>query len=58
MSFTGGSEVTPTVTVARYVMPGSLHNGDVTLRIDQYGRYVYLSPETMKEILKWYGEET
>lgn len=57
VAITGGAEVTPTVTVQRFVMPGSINNGNITLRIDQYGRYVYLSPETMRDILKWYEGE-
>ena len=58
MSFSGGAEVTPTVTVQRFVMPGSLHHADVNFRIHQGDRYIYLSPETMKAILEWYGGET
>jgi len=55
MSFSGGAEVTPTVTVQRFVMPGSFHNGDVNFRIhNQAGQTIHLSPETMKAILEWY----
>ena len=54
MSFSGGAELTPTATVARFVSPGSMHHADVNLRIHQGDRYVNLSPETMAAILKWY----
>ena len=58
MCFDGGAELSPLVTVARHVEPGSMTNGDVNFRIKQGERIVFLSPETMKDILEWYGEET
>ena len=59
MSFTGGAEPTPTVTVVRYRCPGNLNNGEPSLLIEQGGRTVMVSPETLTAILNWYqGEHT
>lgn len=59
MCFTGGAEHTPRVTVTRYNDPGSLHHGDKTLMIadTQTGQGVCLSPQTIKEILRWVDAE-
>jgi hypothetical protein len=59
MTFTGGAEVSPTVQVSRFVSPlGRFHYGDPTFLIKQgEDRFVILSPETMKAILKWYEGE-
>ena len=58
MTFTGGAEVSPTVQVSRFVSPLSLHHGNPTFLIKQgEDRFVFLSPETMKAILKWYEGE-
>ena len=51
---TGGAEITPKVTVKKFEMPASLHNGDDTLLIEQSGQAVHLSPDTMQAILDWY----
>jgi hypothetical protein len=60
MLFSGGAEETPAVEVVRFKCPGSMHNGDSTLRIVQFqkgaAQVVELSPETMKAILKWFEE--
>lgn len=68
MSFTGGAENTPTVTVARFQSPDSLNTGELQLRIkqeqprrDNYSGCAYetvcLSLETMKEIIEWAEKE-
>ena len=68
MTFTGGAEVSPTVQVSRFVSPLSLIRKSDPLRrrilellrllIEQgEDRFVILSPETMKAILKWYEGE-
>lgn len=53
MSFTGGAEDTPLVTVSKFIRPFSLHHGDKMLTIEQNGVCILLSPETMKAILHW-----
>jgi len=53
-SFTGGAEETPKITVQRYRKPGSLQGGDLTLKIEQNGQTVCLSPGTMLDILAWF----
>jgi hypothetical protein len=58
MTFTGGAEASTTVQVSRCASPLSLHHGDPTFLIEQGEvRFVILSPETMKAILKWYEGE-
>ena len=54
-SFTGGAEETPKITVERYRKPGSLQSGALTLKVEQNGQTVYLSPGTMLDILTWWG---
>ena len=56
MSFTGGAEHTPKVTVARWPVTG-MHYGDRTFLIEQEGHIIFLSPETMKAILQWYEDK-
>jgi hypothetical protein len=56
MSFTGGAEVTPTVSVVHFRCPGSLNNNQPSLRIEQEDQAVTVSPETLRAILKWYRE--
>ena len=53
MLFSGGAEDTPKVMVSEYIAPGSLHHRDKTLEIEQNGRYVFLSVETMESIIAW-----
>lgn len=54
-SFTGGAEETPKVTVEQYRKPGSMQDGDLTLKIEQNGQTVCLSPGTMLDILTWFN---
>lgn len=49
--FTGGAEETLLVEVVQHRMPGSMNDGEKTLKIKQGGSYVILSPETMTLIL-------
>lgn len=57
--FTGGAEDTPHVSVYTFRCPGSLHDGDKTLRISQNSgtQVVSLSIETMKKIIEWAEKE-
>jgi hypothetical protein len=58
-SISNGAEPTPTVEAGHYFCPGSMHDGDRTIKITQYNAYsckeesVILSPETMKAIIRW-----
>lgn len=57
MLFSGGAEHTPAVTVDRFRDPGSMHSGEITFKIEQgMGHHIFLSPGTMRAILKWYEE--
>lgn len=59
MVFTGGAENTPMVTVGFFVASESLNHEEKNLRIRQFNEetgkeeMVVLSPETMREILRW-----
>jgi len=55
MSFSGGAENTLSVQVSRHNCPGSLHDGDITLRITQGEEQVHISPDTFQSILDWLG---
>jgi hypothetical protein len=55
MSFSGGAETTPTVSVETYRCPGSMNDRDPTLRIFQENVSIVLSPATMQAILDWYN---
>jgi hypothetical protein len=60
MCFSGGAEETPHVEVVKWIDHLSLHDGDPTFKITQGEgagmQSVILSPETLKEILRWYEE--
>jgi hypothetical protein len=57
MLFTGGAErQSPVVTALRYFSPFPDTQGEEILRIEQGDQVVVLSPETLKNILEWYGK--
>ena len=55
VGFTGGAESTPLVEVGKCPWAGN-HNGEPILSIEQDGRFIVLSVQTMREILNWYDE--
>jgi hypothetical protein len=59
---TGGGELTPRVEVVTYRDPGSMHDGEPALQIEQgcpsrpgLNNIVQVSPKTLQAILDWYS---
>jgi hypothetical protein len=57
MIFTGGAEQSPTAIVSKWNCPGSMHNGETTLKILSGATSIELSPDTMRAILAWYDSK-
>ncbi len=50
---TGGAEETPRITISKFNCPGSLNHGEKTMLIEQDGKRIQLSLQSIETIVAW-----